>query len=340
MNRAFFTLFDSTQDSTVTYVNNVFIYDNFNLQRIIPYLFWNYTVFNIKLESFQSRTSGYNTLIDQQYNLLHLSGLPFVNGFDTQSGYENSRVIELISYEQNIATINRGYNFISDCNQIMFFRPSTPQVTLQLFMTNVVTGAIQPFIDRGAFIFSITGIEKYRVQHFKRFKEIRSNEINFVLKTSSAIQLDNRNRAMKWNVNMREVMGSNYDEYTQFKLVTQNISTHQGAINPVSYSGFFVFAVVMSGLPWMNSSVPYINIPLNTTTGIYHKQQRSVVGLSNIFNRSEHGMYIENYIDRPQMNSDIVITYSSVYGDLLIGASAGVTTFTNLVLQFIIIPLK
>lgn len=343
MNKVCFTLFDNTVDPSVTSVNNTtYIYSNFDLYRIMPYMYWNYTAFNIKLEGFVTRTAGFNLLVDQQYNLLHMTGLNWVNGYDTQPGFENSRVIELISYEQNAPNQNPvGYNFPSNCNGIMFHRPSSPQVTLTLFITNVNTGQVQEFVqsDRGCFIFSINGIEKYKVNNYKLWREINTKEVSFVLKTSGAVQLDNRNRAFIWsNVHMCNVMGSIYHEYSKFQLVTQYIQPHQGASNPISNSVFNGVTCVMSGLPWISSSFPYLQNATSTTQ--YHTDQKSVVGLFSLTTQPFKEMSIVNTFDRPKSYADIVLTYASLTGLEIIGASAGTTQFTNVVIKFVIIPLE
>jgi hypothetical protein len=223
----------------------------------------------------------------------------------------------------------------------MFFRPSTPQVTLQLFLTTVSTGALVTVVpgEWGARLFSISGIEKYRVNNFKMYKEIGSKFINFVLKTSSATMLDTRNRAFAWNnLNMSEIMGSAYNDYSMFKLITHSIQPHQGAVNPTANTYQISIVYVLSGLPWSSSSYPYlIGIGNND---IYHKEQKSIIGLGALTTQPYREMYIENFIDRPKQFSTIVLTYNDVYGTPIISASAGVTLFTNHVIQFTIIPVK
>jgi len=269
-----------------------------------------------------------------------MRGLPWVNGLDTLQTYQDSRVLELVSFESSVQINNWTYSFPSNCNGTMFFRPSTPQVTLQLFLTTVSTGALVPVVpgEWGARLFSISGVEKYRVNNFKMYKEIRSKFINLALKTSSVTMLDSRNRAMLWNLNMRQIMGSAYDDYSVFKLITHSIQPHQGAVNPTANTYHISIVYVLSGLPWSSSSYPYlIGIGNND---IYHKERKSIIGLGALTTQPYREMYIENFIDRPKQYSTLVLTYNDVYGNPLISASAGVTLFTNHVIQFTIIPVE
>jgi len=113
-------LYENGTDPSVTYINSnrAMQWANFDLQRVIPYLYWNYTAFNIKLESFCTRTNAYTG--DNQYCLLHMRGLPWVNGLDTLQTYQDSRVIELVSFESTVQINNWTYSFPSNCNQTMF----------------------------------------------------------------------------------------------------------------------------------------------------------------------------------------------------------------------------
>ena len=220
---------------------------NFSLRYILGQLYDKYDAFSIKLEGFICRTAA-TAVIADDFLLLHMDGLPFMNGYDTSPNYRSSRVIEMIDY----AGGNLGYNFMSNCNGVNFWKPSTEKIDLKLFHTRLTDETRLINNDDVVFIFSITGIDAY--QKIKRTKEITiprfpaMKTANLTLSTYKATSIDARNRAFKFsNVNLRRVIGEDYDKYKKFALITKSyvMCEYSGVNYYQSFSGFLMANIMM-----------------------------------------------------------------------------------------------
>lgn len=186
-----------------------------NFLNILKFMFWKYSVFGIKLETYGTRVSAELGLACS----FHLEGLQWLNNYDTLQTNDTSRCIELLWF-YNGTNQQYGFPMLSDNNVCMFYRPSNPNVDLKLSFWNM-DGNFQNWSntnDWPAMIFSITGIKKYKDPAYRVPRLIKQHSMRFVLKTSQATIMDygtinnvpNQPIGLiyKWNnYNMAQMMG-------------------------------------------------------------------------------------------------------------------------------------
>lgn len=325
---------------------------NFSLRHILGQLYDKYNAFSIKLEGFVCRIAN-TAVIADDFLLLHMEGLPFFNGFDTSPNYRNSRVIEMIDY----AGGNLGYNFMSNCNGVNFWKPSTEKIDLRLFHTRLTDESRIVNNDDVNFIFSITGLDKFKVIHptkdiiIPRFPAMKT--VNLSLETHKATSIDSRNRAFRFsNVNLRSVIGPDYDRYKKFALITKSYAMceYSGLNYYQSFSGFLMGNIMISGFDWFRPSLPQYYSPgtaaQQTEINTIHQTPACVVcqivyGNNASIPRAYKETYIENVFEKSQDTIDIIISNTQIYSYTLVPFNATNTQlFPHYTFNFDIIPLK
>lgn len=329
-------------------------FNNISLRYILGQLYDKYNAFSIKLEGFINRIAN-TAVIEQDFLLLHLEGLPFFpNGFDTCQRFNNSRVLEMIDYS---LSSNRGYNFISNCNAINFWKPSTEKVNLKLFNTKL-TDETYGTTDDSNYVFSITGLDAYKVIHptrdiiVPRFPAMKT--ISFSLRTCKGESIDFRNRAFIFrDINLRQLIGSDYDKYKKFVLISKSYGISEAYGNDyisAGNSGFYVGNILISGFNWFRPSrAQYINPGtlaqaqeinnVHTSPPCILCQVTYGVGSYGSFAYKE--TYIENCFEKSKDVIDIVISTTQIYAySLTPYVTTNTTLFPHFVFQFDIVPLE
>jgi hypothetical protein len=328
---------------------------NMSLRYILGYLYDKYNAFSIKLEGFVGRNANFNGQIENEYLLFHLDGLPFMNGFDTCTNYRNTRVVEMIHFTQDNL---RGYNFISNCNGVNFWKPSTEKIDFKTFFTKVSDESVLALNDEIACIFSITGLEAYKVIHptrdviIPRFPTTKT--VNFTLSTYKGTSIDSRNRAFIFkNVNLRQIIGSDYDKYKKFVLITKayGLSEWNGTGYCNAFSGFAAGNIMISGFSWYRpslaeyygkgSSAQQIEMstihptPACMACQVSYPQNPNPAS-SLVFKET----YIENVFEKSQDVIDITISNTQIYGYILVPVNTTNShLFPHYTFNFDIVPL-
>jgi hypothetical protein len=342
-NKVYFNLYYANIAQNQTIVNNVgLVVKNFNFRRILGNLYYKYNAFSIKLESYTCRTAATaDPTLD--FMLLHISGLNFINGYDSSPNYNYSRVLEVIDFSAGILT---PFNFISACNTTMFYKPTSDTIDLTFFYTKINDELLVVNPDDVVYIFSITGIDAYKIHNpqrpiIKRPAELRT--VNFSLQSYKAEIIDSRNRAYKFNINLRNIIGQDYDKYSKFCLITKymNFSRNSGISFSGTFSGFAFFQLCLSGLDFITlSQAQYF-----TTTNIQqitsiHQSTPAIIA-SGAFGLSfPYQSYIENAFYKSSDVVDIVVSYNSIYGyDLVPANPVNTNLFPQFTINFDIIPI-
>lgn len=321
-----------------------------SLRFILGHLYDKYNAFSIKLEGFLCRAAN-TVVVEDDFVLLHLEGLPFINGYDTCPKFNNSRVLEMIDY----AGGGNGYNFISNCNAVNFWKPSTEKFDFRLFHTRVSDETKLIVNDNVCFIFSITGIDKFKVIH--PIKDVivprlqSKKTYNLILSTHKAVVVGTRNRAYRFNnVNLRQIIGSDYDKYKKFALITrQYVMLEVGTSYTQTFSGFLMGNVLISGFNWYRPSIvqdPPLGTQAQTTeiNGIHTSPAcvacQVVYNSGNNLNRVYKETYIENVFEKSKETIDITISNTQIYNYSLVPFNQfNADLFPHYALNFEIIPL-
>lgn len=335
--KIYFNLYSNLGTVTTTGINF-----NLNMKYLLGELFDQYRAFSIKLEGFRSGITN-TAVIADDYLLLHMKGLEFFNGYDSSILNNDSRVIELL----DCANAAGGYGFMSNTNAINFTRPSTHNVTLSLFFTRITSD--DPIIvnpEGISYIFSITGIETYKINNIKLITTIPRiqliNSINFTLNAKDAITSGTRGQTYTFtNINLYALIGSDFlRRYKRFNLITKYI----GYIDAIA--GYLpagnvnsVGNIIMSGLNWVKPSI--INNNLLTSA---HTDTIAIIGQTkyNNNNISFQETYIENPFNFTNGNVTLSISHTSILNVNYIpinGVAAG-AVFPRILVNFDIIPIN
>lgn len=90
-----------------------------DLREILNDLYDNYTRFNIKLESYHSRTAA-TVGLPSDVQFLHLSGLNWLNGYDTNPNFPSSRVAAVMFFNNDQVEFARSMLYPSNIATLMF----------------------------------------------------------------------------------------------------------------------------------------------------------------------------------------------------------------------------
>lgn len=340
------------------YTSNVMVNDgsgvvrsDFSLRYILGHLYDKYNAFSIKLEGFVYRAANFAAIVDD-FLLLHMDGLPFMYGFDSCPNFRGSRVLEMLDYA---GVGNNGYNFISNCNGVNFWKPSTEKINLKLFFTRVSDESLLISNDDSVFIFSITGLDAYRVIHptrdviIPRFPAKRTS--NLTLCTYKGVSIDSRNRAFRFpNINLRDLIGPDYDKYRRFALITKSYAMCEwsGASYNGAFSGFLMSNILISGFNWFRPSTAQYallgTVAQQNEIAAIHQTPACVAcqvvhGSNSAIPKAFKETYIENVFEKSQDLIDITISHNQIYGYILNTANSGnAQLFPHYTFIFDIIP--
>lgn len=314
-NKVYITLVGRTTVAS-QYVAGVGIrFSNVNLLNFLKQNYYKYEAFNIKLESFYPFFNGNADLI----YCLHLRGLDWINGYDTLNNYANSRVLDIVGYNNLVA----GTNYVSNAGAIGFRRPASPTLNLEMFLTNMngtFFDSISVFMELN-FVVSITGIDQYKVRNPSRgLRYDYQNKLSstLVLKSNDGVSIDpidttaTKGRIKIYrNINLRSVIGSeNYDKYDKFALVVRRNNFYQIPTNPLPYStGNFWWILWLSG-----SNLIFENPNFSPQT-IFSIASSSLLGHSSAPVMVAYNTNVDTYFEykflKPSSDlTDIVINYS------------------------------
>lgn len=319
---------------------------NFDLRRILGAKYDKFDAFNIAVETFAPDGGNYS---GSNFNVfcIQVSGLPFMtNYYDSIQGYSDSRVLEVVQW------VLPGWNFLKNIHNTPFYKPSTPIVPFFRTFITTMAGAFatQPPSYNYNLIFSITGIDQYRVRRIPRPFPVcgsfdKANPM-FVLNSANARSIDpidataTKKRIFTFdNVNWRQVIGDKlYDEYKKFSLVTRRIYTYALADN------FANDIIVLPHQLHLSGSNLVFETPSNSEyQGVdsdyvqLHGGIPVVVGTTRL---SQNDCYIENVFYKPTQDiGSITVSYGS---RLTVGFSSpnlsNNTEYPSLVAMFEIIP--
>lgn len=332
-NKKYFNLYSNLGTITTTGVNF-----NFNAKTLLGELYDKYTAFSIKLESYRSGITN-TTVVEDDYLLLHMKGLDFFNGFDSSILYNDSRVVEILDF----ANANQGINYISNCNAINFRRPSSLNLTLSLFYTRITTDTtiiVNP--ETISYVFSISGIEKYKVKQdnqiiqIPRFPTVKT--INFTLNTAFATAIPGlRGRAYTYNnFSLISLIGSDLlRRYKRFNLITKYTMVIENATGYRAGGSLFDASnILMSGLNWVNPSI--INANGMQTV---HTSSPSIIAQVRYTNGTYRETYIENPFVVSSYDSTLTISHSALNNVALISIGGTTVNYPTLIINFDIIPI-
>lgn len=344
-NKNYFTLYTSP-------TNAITSYSNISFKSLVGHLYDDYRAFSIKLEGFVCRTAN-TPVIDQDFCLLHLDGLHFFNGYDSCQSYASSRVLEMIDYS---TSGNNGYNFVSNCNAVNFYRPTSHNVSLTLFTTSLTDETVIVG-DEAQYLFSITALKGYKEakiikQPHSRHTIVRSantKTISFTLLTRNGTKLDSRNRAWKFsNINLCSLIPE-YNKYEKFILITKSVSFSEwdGIDYKGTYSGYIPQCIMLSGfafdLPQTTQTLRNTTVPAELLLLDSIHTYRPVVICQTSINggatRAYRETYVENTFIKSNPNINICISINTTLSYQLCPANAGNTqSFPHYAFQFDIVP--
>ncbi len=341
----------TTSDSTGMY------YKSFSIRNILGQIYDKYLAFSIKLESIICRSQATSVIADD-YLLLQMEGLPFFNGYDSCSTYSNSRVIEMIDYAN--VSLNTSYNFLSACNGINFWKPSTENITLKVYHTRLNDESVLAYNDNVNFVFSITGLSNYQIHNpekpiIKVERLVNMTTSKLILSTRNAIKtIDTGNRNRIWsfeNLCLRQIIGRDYDKYKRFVLITKSFGYSEN--NGTAYyanNNNLMANILMSGLSFTRpcamltyslaffSDVAKAQISAAHTTPPVLICQCTFAGTTS--NNAFKEVYIENVFEKSKQDTvslNLSLTNTQAYYPVGYNASSS-NTFPEFIFNFDIIP--
>lgn len=290
-----------------------------NLKRFLGFLWEKYNAFNIKLETTPYQFPLNNT----EPFCIHMKGLNWINGFDSISpNYCDSRVLEIVQMGSRTSE-DYTTSYLSNTNAIGFYRPSQFNVNLTLFFTSM-NGVFFDNPDianyRYPIIFSITGIDAYKVQNPSRgLRYSYQNNLSSVLSLrfydgesidpNDSIATKGRIRLFK-NINLRRIIGDElFNKYKKFALISRRTYAPVGTIG---YSaGIYLLQYMLSANNILFEHPCYNS---DTIQNIITPQEYSnpvLIGFSELYKDT----YIEYVFSKPLSDlTDITISVQYCLG--------------------------
>lgn len=302
--------------NNIQYIPGVGIrFSNFNLLNFLKQNYYKYEAFNIKLESL---CPFFNGNADYIY-CFHLRGLDWMNGYDTLNNYGNSRVLDIVGFNQFVT----GTNYTSNTGAIGFRRPVNPIMDLDVFITNmngIFFDRINQFMEF-KFVVSITGIDQYKVRSPSRglrYDYQSKLSSTLVLRSSDGVSIDpidtiatkGRIKIYK-NINLLSVIGSeNYHKYDKFALVVRR-NNFFATTGSTYATGNLWWSFWMSGsnLIFENPNYSRETMPLQISLGQFGHYSAPVLVA---YNASVETYFEYKFLKPSSSLTDIVINYSSM----------------------------
>ena len=344
---------------------------NLDLRRILGQKYDKFEAFNLSIEVVSLGPGSDST--DATINCFHVEGLPFFNNYyDSLDFRGSSRVLEVVSKRQldgevgvsgSYESFTAYSNFLQNIHRVPFYRPATPIIPLfTVFVTNTLGTFYETVLNSySAIIFSITGIDAYRVKRIPRPIVYRSfNKPNPVLvltsdKSTSLDPLFYKRRIFTFqNVNWRQVIGTDlYDKYEKFALVTRRMTA---SVENINFATNFANAQIVSPIYLSGTNLIFETrsdsqyATGNTNALSLHAGMPVIIGISVQQQNRQRPMvnmvdtYVQNVFYRPTQDiGDITINYSnrdtlSLMSDFT-PDNTNNTPYPTLVFQFEIIPI-
>lgn len=302
---------------------------NIDLREIMSSLYDKYSRFSIKLEAYHSRVNNSSGSTGDEVQFLHMDGFNWLNGFDTNPLYPSSRVSAILFFDH----LNSGSEFFramiypSNIATTMFSRQASSRIRLELFSTTPDSNVKNATLFGNEFpnyLFSITGVEdSYPIY---RQPEIIEKTSQLILNASNATNLEPLRRAIRWRVDLSQVIDRNiYNKYQKFALVTKMI---QPNTLYHTFSAWTGITAMMSGLNWFSPS-----LKLNSTyTGsrgwlnLYHEGSVTAVSLVDFGNAdTSKETFIENVFFKPASPIvNLTITFNRLNTLEIVGSSQAI----------------
>lgn len=327
--------------------NNVFVNDGlqilgFNMRRQLGDLYNKFNAFSIKLEAYTRRHNN-TSVPSQDFFCFHIAGLNFINGFDSSTKFNHSRVLEVLDFSITNATNPTG--FISNCNSTMFYKPSSDYVDLLFFYSTLNDETLVNNTDGVYYIFSITGLDAFKIPSPQKQLITRlanTNTINFTLHTRNAEIIDSRRRAFRFNnVNLRNIIGNIYDKYSKFILITRYFTLADTDTNYQTGTASQYFALYLSGLAFISLSRAqyFITTDIRALGDIFQSTPVNVLcSTFGITRPCEY--YIENGFYKSSERVNLTFAYTAHNTYSLSGANGATTTlFPHFTINFSILPI-
>ena len=306
-------------------------YYQIDLREIMKGLYDKYNRFNLKLESYASRTSNSGTL-PYESQFLQIAGFNWLSGYDTNSRFSNSRCAGVMYFEHlgGIAPeYLLGIVYPSDAGTLTFSRPASSKMTMELFATTPeIETKVNPLFgnESGNMLFSFTGVpDAFPIY---RPMTIVEKTGQLVLNMAKAVALQNQNLALRWKVDLSQLIDrKTYNKYSKFALVTKEI---QNNFTAISFSGFASITFMMSGLDWFSPSLK-LNSTYTGSTSWLNYHQGAPTALSIISTSSSDIIketFIDNVFYKPSSpNVELTITFNRPYTMDLTGVSSPVQPY-------------
>lgn len=277
---------------------------NIDLREIMNGLYEKYSRFSIKLEAYHALVGNSGLTTGDEVQFLHIQGFNWLNGYDTNPLYQSSRVCGVLFFEHLTNTFseyNRSIIYPSNIATIMFSRPAASRIRLELFSTSPASDVKNATLfgnEAPTYLFSITGVED--TYPIYRQPEIIEKSSQLVLNAKDAVNLEAFRRAIRWSVDLSQVIDRNvYNKYQKFALITKLVQDNDTFVGASGRGGY---TVMLSGLNWFSPS-----LKLNSSyTGnraflnLYHQGSVTAISLLENYNGdTTKETFIENIFFKP-----------------------------------------
>lgn len=339
---------------------------NLDLRRILGQRYDKFEAFNLAIEAIQ--LEGGSSTDDRAVFTIQVQGFPWFNNYyDTNKSRAGSRCLELVS-QRGVETspIESNFynvNFLQNIHRIPFYRPATP--IIEQFITFIISsnGTFYERQNTAGFelIFSITGIDAYRIKKIPRPIVYRSfDKANplLVLNSKYATSIDPidttafKKRIFRFeNVNWRQIIGNEYyDRYEKFALVSRRISsmdedftftTTNNIHMPVYLSGSNLIFETRSDSQYVaiNSNATSLHSGMPVIIGMPRQQVGNNRALLNLVDTFYHNVFY-----KPTNDIGFITIHYSDFDTLELASgnvppnTANNIPYPTLVIQFEIIP--
>lgn len=344
-----------------------YVHTNLDLRRILGAKYDKYEAFNLSLEAYMTDSTA-SPATNRATFCLHISGFPFMNNYyDSLNQYSSSRVIEVLSGVNETVEANQydaHLYFLQNTHRISFYRPATPIIDRLVLFLTAPDGTLYERLgttNLGTYgcIFSITGIDAYRVRKIPRpliYRGFNKPNPTLVLNSAYAVSIDpvdgvtaTKKRIFRFNnVNWREIIGNDlYSKYEKFALVTRRTTVNYPVNANFSIgTGGSQMCLLLSGSNLLFEYKPsYQFYATNTTVANLHTGNFVVIGVTRSSlsgGRNMKDCYVENIFYKPTEDiGTVTISYSQLSISTLQTADTATNPFVPfpiLVAHFEIIP--
>lgn len=303
-----------------------------DLRDIMGYLYDKYSRFSIKLEAYHSRVANSSTRVGDEVQFLHVGGFNWLNGYDTNPLYQGSRVAGVLYFQHEsaflIGEFNRQIIYPSNIATLIFSRQASSRIYMELFATTADSNLKLDQLfgsESPNYLFSITGVDD--AYPIYREPEIIENTSQLVLNTANATSLETNRRAVRWRVDLSQVIDRNvYNKYIKFVLITKMILTNN---TYWSFSSFVGSTNLVSGLNWVSPCLKLNSSYTGTTSWLNLYHEGAVTAISLTDNNTTGDTIKETFIDNvffkpasPIIN--FTMTYNTINTLNLIGVTQAI----------------